>query len=568
MRAASTLFLMLILLTPAIARGQENETSSPAPTGQTNEAAADPSASADAANVRDGETTNTGDAATFDTASTNLQRRLEQSLQELSELREQIAEQTLPLSRTLRKLEGELVDVRQEFQARSRVLDSRSLDISNLNAELQARRGEAQYLSNLLTDYIRNFETRLHIAELDRHQDRLEAAKLAPENSNLSQQEIYATQAGMVAASIDRLEDVLGGARFEGSAAGDDGRVKDGRFVLIGPVALFSSDDGQMVGIAEQSLNAVTPLVRAFRQSRHADAASAVVAGTGQTFPFDPTLGKAYKIESTQATFWEYVERGGPVMVPIFALAGVSLLVALYKWVALMLTRTPSARRINALLQAVARRDEAAVREKAGAIKGPAGTMLAAGVEHMREPRELIEEVMYEHILSTRLKVQRMLPFIAITASASPLLGLLGTVTGIINTFELITAFGTGDVQALSGGISEALVTTMFGLIVAIPSLLLYAFLSRKARRVTDQMEKAALAFANAVVKSRSQAPEPQPQEAAHHEAAQPQPQPDEAADESTRQKQDTPKTAPQRQAQQDSDEDGPAQQTVEGAPA
>jgi len=81
-------------------------------------------------------------------------------------------------------------------------------------------------------------------------------------------------------------------------------------------------------------------------------------------------------------------------------------------------------------------------------------------------------------------------------------LGLLGTVTGIINTFKLITVFGTGDVKTLSGGISEALITTKFGLIVAIPSLLLHAFLSRKARGVVDQMEKAAVAFINQVSKT------------------------------------------------------------------
>jgi hypothetical protein len=95
-----------------------------------------------------------------------------------------------------------------------------------------------------------------------------------------------------------------------------------------------------------------------------------------------------------------------------------------------------------------------------------------------------------------------LLPFIAICAASAPLLGLLGTVTGIISTFKLITVFGSGDVKTLSGGISEALITTEFGLIVAIPSLLLHAFLSRKARGVIGQMETAAVAFVNQVSKS------------------------------------------------------------------
>jgi biopolymer transport protein ExbB len=128
--------------------------------------------------------------------------------------------------------------------------------------------------------------------------------------------------------------------------------------------------------------------------------------------------------------------------------------------------------------------------------------MLAAGVEHMGEPAELVEEVMYEHGMSARLKLQRFLPFVAICASSAPLLGLLGTVTGIMNTFKLITVFGTGDVKTLSSGISEALITTEYGLIVAIPSLLLHAFLSRKAKAIGDDMDKAAIAFLNELKRS------------------------------------------------------------------
>jgi Mg/Co/Ni transporter MgtE len=75
-------------------------------------------------------------------------------------------------------------------------------------------------------------------------------------------------------------------------------------------------------------------------------------------------------------------------------------------------------------------------------------------------------------------------------------------VTGIINTFKLITVHGSGDVKMLSSGISEALITTEFGLIVAIPSLLLHAFLSRKARGMIDRMEKAAISFVNQISKT------------------------------------------------------------------
>ena len=146
----------------------------------------------------------------------------------------------------------------------------------------------------------------------------------------------------------------------------------------------------------------------------------------------------------------------------------------------------------------------ATVREKEipNRLLGPVGVMLQNGVEHLHEPRDLIEEVMYEDVLKTRLKVEGLLPFISICAASAPLLGLLGTVTGIISTFKLITLFGSGDAKTLSGGISEALITTEFGLIVAIPSLLMHAFLSRKARGVIHQMEAAGVALVNQISKT------------------------------------------------------------------
>ena len=94
-------------------------------------------------------------------------------------------------------------------------------------------------------------------------------------------------------------------------------------------------------------------------------------------------------------------------------------------------------------------------------------------------------------------KLERLLPFLSLTAATSPLLGLLGTVTGMINTFKLITVFGTGAPKRLSSGISEALVTPEYGLIIAVPCLLLFALLSRKAKGILASMEQTAVGFVN-----------------------------------------------------------------------
>jgi biopolymer transport protein ExbB len=435
----------------------------------------------------------------FDTAAATVRQQLEDSVQELSALREQVAAERIPMGERLSALQAELAAVRAEYKETTRLLDSRTLDLSNLRTRIGQREDEVTYLSGLLGEYIRNFESRLHIAELQRYGEQIEAAVLAPENAGLSQEQVFQAQAGLLDLSFDRLAEALSGARFEGTAVDDGGRVQRGTFALVGPAGLFLPEGAAEAGTAEQRLGSLEPALLAFGTPEQGRAAARVVSTGSGLFPFDPTLGNAHKVEATRETFLEHVQKGGPIMYPIFALAGLALLVALYKWISMTLVPKPSRKRVEALLDSAAEQDVEAAEGEAVAIRGPTGRMLRAGVEHMRQPRELIEEVMYETVLTTRLKLQGLLPFIAICAASAPLLGLLGTVTGIINTFKLITVFGSGDVKSLSGGISEALITTKFGLIVAIPSLLLHAFLSRKARGIVDRMERTALSFLNAV---------------------------------------------------------------------
>ena len=135
----------------------------------------------------------------FEQATEAVNQKLEKSVYELNELREQAATEKIPLSRKLSDLENELIQVRLEYQQTSRLLDSRTLDLSNLRSEIKSRKDEASYLSNLLGEYTRNFESRLHIVELQRYHQVLEEARLAPENTNLTEQEIYDVQAGVLA---------------------------------------------------------------------------------------------------------------------------------------------------------------------------------------------------------------------------------------------------------------------------------------------------------------------------------------------------------------------------------
>jgi biopolymer transport protein ExbB len=436
-------------------------------------------------------------APRFDDAETDMQRKVEDSLAELAALRERIATEKLPLVRELARLEQEIVASRAEFQQVTNLLATRTLDLTKLTSEIKSREEEVGYLSTLLEEYLRNYESGLHITELQRDRADLEKVRLAAENEELPARELFAIQADLLAKSIERLHGSFGGARFAGSAVDATGTFTEGTFFLAGPAALFRSADGAKVGTAEQRLGSLEPSLTAFEAPELVAAGGAFVEGKGGAMPFDPTLGMAHKIAETEETLLEHIQKGGPIMVPIFALAGAALLVALYKWVTMFFVRMPSERRVREVLKAVAAGDKSVVTSLVGRMKGPMGRMLSSGAQALGAPREVIEEQMFEVMHRTQLRMQSMLPFVAISAAAAPLLGLLGTVTGIMNTFSMIEIYGTGDVKTLSGGISEALITTEYGLIVAIPSLLLHAYLSSKARKIANRMETTGIAFLN-----------------------------------------------------------------------
>lgn len=132
----------------------------------------------------------------------------------------------------------------------------------------------------------------------------------------------------------------------------------------------------------------------------------------------------------------------------------------------------------------------------------PLGRVLAAGLANRHRPRSLMMERLEDTGRHVVHELERFLNTLGTIAGISPLLGLLGTVTGIIKAFNAITVGAMGDPRALSGGISEALITTTTGLVVAIPSLIAYRYLRGRVERIVIEMEKSAISLADAVEKS------------------------------------------------------------------
>ena len=122
----------------------------------------------------------------------------------------------------------------------------------------------------------------------------------------------------------------------------------------------------------------------------------------------------------------------------------------------------------------------------------PLGRVLKVYHDNPQADVETLELKLSEAILRETPKINRMLMFLKIIAVVAPLLGLLGTVTGMIITFQAITLFGTGDPKLMAGGISQALVTTVLGLCVAIPTVLLHTVVTSRARRLNQVLEEQA----------------------------------------------------------------------------
>lgn len=421
--------------------------------------------------------------------------RLQTATKQLDTIRKQIADEKIPLGQKLAEAENTASALRKQFDSAKREADTIALQTSSLRTEIKTRETERNYLCSLLSEYAHNTETRLHIAELDVYKESFDTARAAQEKLLDSPAEAFLDQLRMTLVTLSRLEELAGGLSFKGGASSEDGIIRQGTFLILGPVAYFLADDQSLVGIANQRVGSMKPIIEPFNNPEFTQQAKEMLTKHQGLIPFDASLGNARKVEETRETVVEHFLAGGSVMWPMLFLMIAAIIVVIFKMIYMMLLPMPNAKKIAAFLDAINSKDKAHIETQLKTIRGPAGAMLRAGVAVLDQPRELIEEAMFEKILQAKFRINRFIPFIAVTAACSPLLGLLGTVTGIITTFKLMTIFGSGDVKVLSSGISEALITTEYGLYIAIPAVLIHSFLSRKAKSFEDRLEQIAIRF-------------------------------------------------------------------------
>ena len=222
----------------------------------------------------------------------------------------------------------------------------------------------------------------------------------------------------------------------------------------------------------------VTELGRQPEQGRYTNSAGDILnaePGEMVKFGLDPTLGGVLNSLVGRPNLMERIQQGALVGYLIIALGIIGLLISLER----LVTLTLASRKVTAQLRSDTPSSDNAL-----------GRVLAVYHENRDVDTETLELKLGEAIFKETPKLNRALLFIQIISVVAPLMGLLGTVTGMIKTFQAITLYGTGDPKLMAGGISQALVTTVLGLSVAIPMVLLHTVVSGRSRRIVQILQE------------------------------------------------------------------------------
>lgn len=194
-------------------------------------------------------------------------------------------------------------------------------------------------------------------------------------------------------------------------------------------------------------------------------------------FALDPTGGNILGLLVQAPDNIERIEQGGTVGYVILALGLVAFLMSIERYITLFLTE----QKVRHQLKSRKLKDN-----------NPLGRVLQVKEKYVDISTDTLELKLSEAILKEMPKLTKGITFIKIISVVAPLLGLLGTVTGMINTFQAITLFGTGDPKLMAGGISQALVTTVLGLVVAIPTVMLFTWLNTRSKGIMHILQEQA----------------------------------------------------------------------------
>jgi biopolymer transport protein ExbB len=271
-------------------------------------------------------------------------------------------------------------------------------------------------------------------------------------------------------------EMVRGGkvARFDAMITRPDGTAAQESVVRIGVFNLIAGDRFLHHVPETQSIQELARQPQARFRALAGDLYDAAPNTTVAT-ALDPGRGSLLALLIQEPSLGERIAQGGPVGFVIIVLGIVGLVIAVLRWIT---------------LGAVGNRVRGQLKREEPSADNPLGRILQVYRDSRHADTESLELKLDEAILREIPRLERWQGAIKVIAAVAPLLGLLGTVTGMIATFQAITLFGTGDPKLMAGGISQALVTTVLGLSVAIPLVLLHSAVAGRSKALIEVLEE------------------------------------------------------------------------------
>ncbi len=406
-------------------------------------------------------------AASSDDAKQSILSDIKTAQRTLSKTQNSISKEQATLAKQIFTKQQSLSKLRAQAAVNRRLADENTLSLDQLQTRLDTWQQQQQYQLNLLSRFVRQ-----------------NTSNSASSNESTNNQNELLSR---VISQINNQEQALYPHFNKQSIVLSNGELSQASTLQVGPVAWFSTQTPKLMGLLNlddesnalkvalvQSTSDDNPLDNTLNQN-----------GAGSTLlTFDPSLTHLVTSQAQQESPLEHLEKGGLWAIPIILFACFALTIALLK--AAQLLRLSKIKMHSQMqLQQFFKAENSS--EFAGMQQQLFNLTLQS------EKGQVRDDQLFNQLIHDKHKLDNFIGAIAVTAAVAPLLGLLGTVSGMIETFKMMTLFGSGDPEVVSGGIAQALITTELGLVVAIPALVLNALLSRKAKAYYSQLEGFAL---------------------------------------------------------------------------
>ena len=406
-------------------------------------------------------------AASSDDAKQSILSDIKTAQRTLNKTQNSISKEQATLAKQIFTKQQSLSKLREQAAVNRRLADENTLSLDQLQTRLDTWQQQQQYQLNLLSRFVRQ-----------------NTSNSASSNESANSQNELLSR---VVSLINNQEQALYPQLKKQSVVLSNGELSQANTLQVGPVAWFSTQTPKLMGLLNlddesnalkvalvQSTSDDNPLDNTLKQN-----------GVGSTLlTFDPSLTHLVTSQAQQESPLEHLEKGGLWAIPIILFACFALTIALLKAAQLLRLskiKMHSQMQLQQLFKA----------ENSSEFAGMQQQLFNLTLQS--EKGQVRDDQLFNQLIHDKHKLDNFIGAIAVTAAVAPLLGLLGTVSGMIETFKMMTLFGSGDPEVVSGGIAQALITTELGLVVAIPALVLNALLSRKAKAYYSQLEGFAL---------------------------------------------------------------------------